>query len=158
MDELIKIIAKYFILIPVAVNAYIFWKLKPNNRMKMVYMAVAGAVLTLVLAKLGSHLYSDPRPQFSDHSNPLFGHSNDNGFPSDHTLLAAFLAFLAYKYSKQAGYGLLVVALLVGWARVAAHVHHRVDIAGSFVFAGLAFLIAQYLMNKFYEKSERTKS
>ena len=122
----------------------------------MLIWAVALAVLSLVIAKIGSHFYYDTRPQFKDGSQPLMAHSNDNGFPSDHTLLGSFLAFLALKYSKPAALGLFIVAALIGWARVAAHIHHLVDIVGSFVAAALAYLIATYLL-KAYFKDNGTK-
>jgi membrane-associated phospholipid phosphatase len=38
------------------------------------------------------------------------------------------------------------VAALIGWARVAANVHHLVDIIGSFVCTGLAYLIVVSLL------------
>jgi undecaprenyl-diphosphatase len=156
MDEIIKIVAKYFVVIPVLVNLYIFWQLKSKDRKHMFIWAVALAILSLVIAKIGSHLYYDTRPQFKDGATPLFAHSNDNGFPSDHTLLASFLAFLALKYSKPAALGLFIVAALIGWARIAAHVHHLIDIVGSFVAAGVAYLIALYLF-KVYFKGNATK-
>jgi membrane-associated phospholipid phosphatase len=157
MDEIIKIVAKYFVLIPVAVNLYIFWRLSPKKRLRMALIVIAGGILALVLAKVGSHLYNDPRPQFKDHSIPLFSHSNDNGFPSDHTLLAAFLGYTALIYSRKAGLGLLAVAVIIGWARVAAHVHHLVDIAGSFIVAVIACGIAKYLVNRFYGAERQSK-
>jgi membrane-associated phospholipid phosphatase len=70
-----------------------------------------------------------------------------NGFPSDHTLFASFLAFGAYRYSKKAGYALMAVAILIGWARVAAHVHHAVDVLGSLVITTIAYLMVSNLLN-----------
>ena len=39
---------------------------------------------------------------------------------------------------------LLVLAVLIGWARVAAHIHHPIDILGSFVIAGLSVMLVQW--------------
>ena len=146
MDEVIKICAKYLIIVPVLVELYIFWKLDKNGRREMVKVFLATALLAVILAKLGSHLYNDPRPQFSDGSTPLIPHANDNGFPSDHTLLAATLAFVAYSFNKKLGYSLLGVAVIIGWARVAAHIHHLTDIAGSVVAAAIAYVLVLALI------------
>jgi len=156
MDELIKLIAKYLIIVPVLINLYIFWKLNKADRKRMALIALAGGLLSLILAKIGGHFYNDVRPQFRDGSTPLFGHSNDNGFPSDHTLLASFLGFLALGYSRKLGAAVLVCAVLIGWARVAAHVHHLNDIVGSFVITAIAYLAAKFLVDKLY--GSRSKS
>jgi undecaprenyl-diphosphatase len=142
MDGLITFTAKYFILIPIFVNAYIFIKLKKNQRREMLIVLFCTAVLSIILAKIGAHLYDNPRPYINDGTAPLFPHSGDpNGFPSDHTLLSAALAFVVLYFSRKLGIFLLVIAALLGWARVAAHVHHAVDVIGSIAITGLAYLI-----------------
>jgi undecaprenyl-diphosphatase len=141
MDSLITFAAKYLILLPFLVNFYIFWKLNSFNRKKMIILGISGAVLSFVLAKTGSHLYANPRPAFKDHAKPLFEASDYNGFPSDHTLLAAWLGFLALAFSKKTGLWLLAVSVLVGWSRVAAHVHHAVDVIGSLLITALVYLV-----------------
>lgn len=157
MDELIKLIAKYLIVFPVLVNLYIFWKLNSANRKQMAVIAVAGGLLSLILAKVGGHFYQDIRPQFRDGATPLFGHSNNNGFPSDHTLLASFLGLLALGFSKKLGVAVLIAAGLIGWARVAAHVHHLNDILGSFIITAAAYLAVKYLVNKFYAPAAKSE-
>jgi membrane-associated phospholipid phosphatase len=147
MDSLITFIAKDFILIPLFATAYVWLNLKGKQRREMLLMLVCAGILSIVFAKIGSHLYNNPRPYISDGATPLFAHSGDpNGFPSDHTLLASFLGFVTLYYSRRIGAAILVVAALIGWARVAAHVHHLVDIVGSFVITGLACLIVINLL------------
>ena len=70
-------------------------------------------------------------------------HAADNGFPSDHALLTAFLGFTMLLYSKRVGIFLLVIALIVSWARVAAHIHNPRDIVGSFVIAAVSVVIVR---------------
>jgi membrane-associated phospholipid phosphatase len=147
MDSLITFIAKDFILIPLFATAYVWLKLKGRQRREMLLMLVCAGILSIVFAKIGSHLYNNPRPYISDGTAPLFAHSGDpNGFPSDHTLLASFLGFVTLYYSRRIGAAILVVAALIGWARVAAHVHHLMDVVGSFVITGLACLIVINLL------------
>jgi membrane-associated phospholipid phosphatase len=147
MDSLTIFIAKYFILIPVLVTIYILYKQKGNKRREMIFILIVGGLLSYIFAKIGAHIYNDPRPYINDGTPALFAHANDpNGFPSDHTLLASFLGFAALFYSRRFGAALLIIAFLIGWARVASHVHHLTDIIGSFVFTGLAYLIVKALL------------
>jgi undecaprenyl-diphosphatase len=147
MDPIISFVAKYFILVPVAAVVYILLSLKGRKRKEFLILLLASGILGLLFAKIASHLYYDPRPYIKDGVMPLFAHSGDpNGFPSDHTLFSAFVGFAALSYSKKIGSGLLIVAALIGWARVAAGVHHFVDVIGSFVLTGIAYLIVSSLM------------
>jgi membrane-associated phospholipid phosphatase len=150
MDGLITFGSKYLILVPILVNLYIFLKLKSKKRQEMLVVLFCVGILSIIFAKIGAHLYDNPRPYINDGTKALFAHGGDpNGFPSDHTLLSAFLGFVALFYSRKAGIFLLVVAALIGWARVAAHVHHAVDIIGSFIITGLAYLIVtNFIKNK----------
>jgi undecaprenyl-diphosphatase len=149
MDGLTTFAAKYLIIVPLLAVIYIYIQLKTTERKRFLILLVATGLLSLVVAKIAAHLYWHPRPFISDGVKPLFTSSRDNGFPSDHTLLAAFLAFVSLSYSKKIGIGLLVVAVLVGWARVAAGVHHAVDVLGSFIITALAYLLARYLMRTY---------
>jgi membrane-associated phospholipid phosphatase len=146
VHSLIIFAAKYLVLVPIIANLYIFWELNNKDRKKMLVFGLSGAVLCIVLAKLGSHLYSDPRPPFKDHAQPFFQTSDYNGFPSDHTLLAGWLAFLALAFSKKIGLALLVVAAIVGWGRVAAHVHHLTDIIGSLAITSAVYLVMSQVL------------
>jgi undecaprenyl-diphosphatase len=147
MDGLITFIAKYFLLIPILVAIYVFYKLRGDRRQEMLVILFFSGLLSIIIAKIGGHFINDVRPYLSDSTPALFSHSGDpNGFPSDHTLLSAFLAFAILTYSRKLGIFLLVVAAFIGWARVAAHVHHAVDIIGSFVITAIAYLIVIKLL------------
>lgn len=89
---------------------------------------------------------------------PLIAHGNDNGFPSDHTLLSSLLGFAILPFAPVAGLVTLLVALLIGTARVLAFVHHPIDIIASFVFAGVAVLIAYYSVKLYFAKRKTKKS
>lgn len=147
MHELTKLIAKDLIIVPILVVIYLLWKFDGKERKNFLALLILGGALSLVLAKIGAHFYSDPRPFFKDHVTPYFMASHYNGFPSDHTLLASFLGFATLTYRRQLGNVLLLVAAIIGWARVAASVHHFVDIIGSFLFTALATFLAVLLLH-----------
>lgn len=148
MNEIIKLCAKDLIIVPVLLEIYLFWKLDRRNRRQMVILLAVTAILAGIFAYSLGHLYYDPRPQFKDGATPLFPHGNDNGFPSDHTLLASVLALVAYRFNRPLGYVLGLITVIIGWARVAAHVHHGIDIIGSIAITVLAYIIALQVMSR----------
>jgi undecaprenyl-diphosphatase len=148
MHDLVTFIAKYVIFFTAILVFWLFLKLSGAKKKEFIVVGLLGAVLALLLAKLGSNLYYDPRPFIAGHFTPYFPHGNDNGFPSDHTLLAGFFTFLAFRYSKKLGWLLLFLALFIGMARVKAGVHHSIDILGSFVISAVAVWLAGLLVGK----------
>jgi undecaprenyl-diphosphatase len=158
MHPITVFIARDLIILPLLIVAYLFWTLNSKDRKKLLVLLLIGGVLSLVFAKIGAHFYSNPRPFFKDHVIPYFPASDYNGFPSDHTLLASFLGFSVLAYWRRAGYALLAIAVIIGWARVASGVHHFIDIVGSFVFTALASIITirvvDYWQAKNYLKNQ----
>ncbi|HSX28195.1 MAG TPA: phosphatase PAP2 family protein [Candidatus Saccharimonadales bacterium] len=157
MDTVIRSIATYFIVIPIGGIGYVAITQKRQARLELLFVLVVGGGLSLLLALVGSHFYHNPRPFVVGHFTPLIAHGTDNGFPSDHTLLSAFLAFVAFSYSRKLGASLLFVAVLIGSARMAAGVHHLSDVVGSICFAGLSCLAAVWLKNRLFKKSAATR-
>lgn len=135
---LIRFVGDYFFLISVVVVAWYWLRAKIRVKTSLTWQLLAGGALAFVLALIASHVYYDPRPFVTQHVTPIIAHAPDNGFPSDHALLTSFLAFTMFLYSRRTGLFLLVIALLVSWARVAAHIHNPRDIVASFFIAGVA--------------------
>lgn len=147
MDSVIIFVARDTIIFPPLAIGYLLLKQNKRDKKEMAVLLVCGGLLSLIFAKIGAHLYFNARPFIGDHVKPLFIASHVNGFPSDHTLLASFLGFCALRYSKRFGIVLLILAALIGWARVIAGVHHAIDVVGAFVFTGFAYLIDTRLLN-----------
>lgn len=145
MHELVIIVAQYFIAIPVlATIALLVSVALKDKRQSYVFLArlILGGILALAIAWIARKLYNDPRPFVVGHFKPYFSHAADNGFISDHTLAASFLAFSCYFYRKWIGLALLAVAILIGWARVIAGVHHWTDIVSAIIVSLFAAVIA----------------
>jgi len=102
----------------------------------------------VILTKLVSVLYFDPRPFVIDHSIPLISHVADNGFPSDHTVLAATTALLVLRYKQLLGSILLALACWIGISRILAHVHRPIDVFGALVIAVMSVLLAFVLASR----------
>jgi undecaprenyl-diphosphatase len=145
VNSIIIFVAKYFFIISILLVASYWIRARASVKIELTWRLAVGGVLAFALAALAGHLYFDPRPFVTHHLIPLIPHSPDNGFPSDHVLLTAFLGFTMLLYSRTLGLALLVVAFLVGAARVAAHIHNPRDIVASFVIAALAVALTQLL-------------
>jgi membrane-associated phospholipid phosphatase len=141
VDSLIVFVAKYFVFVSIAVVGLFWLTVTRRDKVSLGLRLIIGGVVALALAKVGAHFYYDTRPFVRDHIKPLIAHANDNGFPSDHTLLASFLGFTVLAYSRSMGLLLLAMAALIGGARVASHIHSPIDIVGSFVIAGIAAVL-----------------
>jgi membrane-associated phospholipid phosphatase len=139
VDGLIVAVAQYLpFLIPVVAGT--IWLFLPRqDKVGLAVQAVVALVIAVLLIQLAAATHADPRPFVVDPSiRPLFAHPPDNGFPSDHTTLAATVAFLVMIYRRWLGAALLAASVLVGVARVAAHVHHGQDIVAGVLIAVVA--------------------
>lgn len=143
MKPLIAFAAAY-LYIPVILGEILLVALKYRARWKELLLAalfIGGLSFGVALVLNG--LVQDPRPFVEQGFTPLVPGSSDNGFPSDHTLLLAATAAVLMTVNAWAGGAGLLLALLVGYARVQAGFHHMLDIVGSLFIVG--FVSAAYL-------------
>lgn len=148
MHGVITFIANYALVVPI-IGVVLLWMSFDNKSQKTQFLmkALFGAVVIILLARVGSWLYYNPRPFVVGNFAPYFSHPNNNGFPSDHTLFTSYLAFLVLSYNRKLGVFLLIVAGAIGLARVIAGVHHLVDIVGAFAITGVTVVVLQYYEN-----------
>jgi membrane-associated phospholipid phosphatase len=127
----------------VAVLAVVVWLLVPRpEKVAMAVEIVVGLVAVAILVKVAGALHTDPRPFVQNPSlHPWFSHPADNGFPSDHTAVAAMTSFVVLRHRPAAGLLLLAVGALIAASRVVAHVHHVQDVLAG----GLIGLVAALL-------------
>lgn len=139
--------AKYLIWGIMLIAGIYFLRQNRSQQKQLVVFAALSLPLTFVAARLMSLVYYNPRPFVQIGIVPLIAHAADNGFPSDHTLLGAAVALVVFRFHKKLGLVLGVLTLAVGLSRVAAGVHHVVDIAGSIAIASVvAWLVAKFLL------------
>jgi undecaprenyl-diphosphatase len=147
----VVVAAAQYLLYVLAAVAFVVW-LRQDTRGKLV---LAGqAVLALVLVGIGitvaAALHSDPRPFAHDPSSvPLFAHAADNGFPSDHSVAAGMLAALVFAYRRAVGVAVAAGGVVIGVARVAAHVHHAQDVVAGLLLGALAGFAAVWVVGRF---------
>jgi undecaprenyl-diphosphatase len=133
-------------LIPLALIAAWWWPPAGQFDRRRVLLAVVVSAVLGGLATLALGVIVDrARPFVALGLTPLFPHGADSSFPSDHTMLGVALAAPLVWRLWRFGLPLLLVALLVGFARVAAAVHWPSDIIGSALLALLLGALAVVL-------------
>lgn len=147
MNVIILFGAEYLYLAAVFVaTGYTFVQSRENRRQIFIFACIVLPIVYLV-SRVAAFIYYDPRPFVVGHFTPLVPHAPDNGFPSDHALLTAALAAIITRYNWKMGAIVWLIAILVDTARVAAGIHHTIDIAGS-VIISITGTLAVYLFLK----------
>lgn len=147
MHTLIVFIAQYLLFILILI-AGAYWLIQDKSvKLKIVIIGILGSIIALILMKIGAALFYDPRPFVSSGVVPYFKHVADNGFPSDHTSLAAVLAVTIFFASRKLGIALFIGAIVIGSARVIANVHSPVDIIGGLLIG----IVGVYLSHSLYQ-------
>jgi undecaprenyl-diphosphatase len=146
MDTLIIIGAKYFFF--VAIIIYLVYLYKTERKKEFLIYSILSFILAYILAVIGRHLYFDPRPFVQGGYVPLVPHAPDNGFPSDHTLLVAAIASIISLHYGKVSWILWLVVAIVAISRVAAGIHHPIDIIGSSLIALFSALVVHISLRK----------
>lgn len=153
VDNLIIFCAKYLVFLIPLVWLYVFFKIEIKSRRQFILTTLLAVAIAVILSKLAGKFYFHHRPFVMNNITPLVSHPNNNGFPSDHTLLATTLALVITVYRKQLGVVALIVAISVGIGRVLADVHWPVDIIGGLMFGVIAAYTGYYIVKKLFPSS-----
>lgn len=135
---------------------FVAWALASvKSKKQLIITVILAGVAALLLDKLAGALYFHHRPFVTDNISPLIPHGDDNGFPSEHTLLASTLATVFYFYRRRLGIALFLLAILIGTGRVLAHVHWSIDVIGGLVLGIIAGWAGHILAKKLYSLSQK---
>ncbi len=137
--------ANYLYLVQLLIALVWFLRQSRVRQAESVAFAVVFFPLVVLMAEGIALVYYDPRPFVVGHFAPLIGHSADNGFPSDHSLLTSAVATLVAYFHLPLGLLLWVLALAVGASRVYAGIHHPIDVLGAYAFS-LALSLPAHLV------------
>lgn len=148
MDNIIIFCAKYVFVATGLLVLIVMIRQTRKQRIKLLTTIIAAGIIAYILSKILGKLYYDPRPFVSQNITPLIPHSADNGFPSEHTWFTATIAACLYMFSKQYGKLAFVVVIIVGSARVLAHVHSPIDIVGGIAVGIAAAYAAKILISR----------
>ena len=153
MDTLIIIGGEYLIVAVSLIGVAALFLSKGKVWTRTIKLAILSFPIAFLAAWVAGHFYYDTRPFVVENVQPIIHHQIDNGFPSDHTLYAMVTAAVVFAYHRRIGLFLGILGILIGIARVAARVHHPVDIIGGIAIAiaatGIAWLILRRVDRSF---------
>lgn len=148
MTALIVFGAQYLYLVILAVAVIFFFTVDAHARRHLFWLAAIVFPVSFIISRLLRLIISNPRPFMVEGVTPLIAHAADNGFPSDHALLSMAVAAVVFTKHRALGLLLAALAVVVGVARVAAKVHHPVDILGSAAIAIVITFTAEWFLKK----------
>ena len=148
MDTAIVLVATYGIFVLPLAAALVWWGAPPREKVTMLVAGALTLALTGISIKLAATSWADPRPFAVDGHRPLIPHPADNGFPSDHTTLAAAIAVTVMAWRRWVGAALLLAAGVIGAARVSAHIHHVPDVVAGLVIGTVCAVVGVLLARR----------
>lgn len=154
LDRVIVFFAVYFPVVVIILAGLfllfhheVFKADKPFEILKQKYREIAlvfaAGTLAWIFAHLFKFLFHAPRPIESLEGINLLFDKTGGGFPSGHAAFFTALAFAIFFTHKKASYVFMLLALLIGLARIAAGVHFPADVLGGFVLGGLVAYFAK---------------
>ncbi len=148
MDTLIILAAKYLYLLVILIAlGWVYFKAK-DKTVNIAKLIVVSFPLAYISAKTAGHFYYNARPFVVENIKPLISHAANNGFPSDHTLLSMTIASVIFVYHRKLGIFLAILSLATGYARIAAKIHHQIDVLAAAVIAIAAVYISVVFLKK----------
>ena len=146
LDPIFIFGAKYLIILPIVIVGIYLYKSPVETRKKFLIFLLITLPITYLLGLAARQAFFNPRPFVVGGFEPLIAHEADNGFPSDHILLAASLAAVMLFFDRKYAYWLWALTAFIAFSRVYVGVHHFFDVAASM---GIALLCA-IIIAKFY--------
>mgnify|MGYP003625653349 CR=1 FL=1 len=135
------VIAEWLIyLIPVLLIFLWLWGNTPQRNLTLKLCLVA--LLALGTNQLISLLWQHPRPFVMGIGHSWLNHAPDSSFPSDHvTIFALTSIVLLFEKERKWGFTILLLGLLVAWARISLGVHYPLDMIGAVVISLISYVI-----------------
>ncbi|HFC10912.1 MAG TPA: phosphatase PAP2 family protein [Candidatus Kaiserbacteria bacterium] len=147
LNVIIIFSAKYLYLLSIGLFV-LYGFLTKKHRNDFILFSLLVLPVSFLFGVFAGHFFYNPRPFVTSNVVPLIAHISNNGFPSDHALLTGTLASIVSIFDAPMAIILWILAIFVGGARVLAHVHHTIDILGSYTIAIMSATILYPLISK----------
>jgi undecaprenyl-diphosphatase len=134
------------IVVLVALIFFIPWRTQVLERRRAAVVATAAAGIALLIAQPIANAIDRARP-YEAHpasSHLLVARSSDPSFPSDHATGAFAIAAAIWAYDRKLGGVFLVLAVVLGFARVYVGTHYPGDILGGAVLGAMVALVLRW--------------
>ena len=134
-DALMVGCAKYLPVVFALALIALWLSWRPRNQWGALLAGIS-AFVALGLGQLIGKAMPRSRPYLSHTVHQLIPPSLDTSFPSDHATLGFAVGVMVWRYNKRAGAALLVLAVVMAFARVFVGAHYPADVLGGAVLGG----------------------
>lgn len=118
----------------------VLWVVDGKIKKKIVIHAVSSALIAWIVTEVIKNFVPTIRPFHLNGFDPLtLTVPYDGSFPSTHTAAAFAMAVSIFSHDKKVGLLYLIMAGLVGVARIVANVHYPTDIIAGAIVGLIAF-------------------
>ena len=149
MNLIITFLASFLIWLMFA-GLVVLWAIDGKIKKEQVIHALIASFLAWMIAQIIKRLLPYPRPFLINGKPPLtITSETDGSFPSAHAALAFGLATTIWLHDRKVGWLYLILACVIGIARVLANVHFPVDILGG----DLVGIITSFAVEKIHFKN-----
>lgn len=138
-----RLAAQWLVFVPAAVVTGLWIWGAPRGRGELL-AAGLGLLVGMTINQMIGELWFHPRPFMLGVGHTLMFHVPENSFPSDHAtfLWSVGFALIALGSWRPWGWCLVIVGLLVAWARIYLGLHFPMDMAGSLIVSLIAASVA----------------
>jgi undecaprenyl-diphosphatase len=143
LDSVMTFVAQDLLYLVVLVFAVLWFR---RDGLRAGLAAGLGAMLAVGIAAIIGDIHYSARPFVAAHYTPLFAHTNDASFPSDHLCALGAVAAGAWMSLRPLGVAAAILAALVAFGRVYAGIHYVSDVVVGFLLGMVCALIVWYLV------------
>lgn len=147
----IKVLAviadKLIFLIPILLIG--LWFVGNNRTKETLIKATLVTAIALTLNQIIALFYQHPRPDAMGMGHTFIAHALDASFPSDHaTVFASIGLTLCLDRLTKSGFAVLLIGVLVSYARVSLGVHFPLDILAAFFVSFISYILSTFFWNQ----------
>lgn len=139
------IFAAEWVILVMPLGLVLMWTNGAPGQREAAVRALLAAIVALTLSKLIGLMWFHPRPFMAGIGQTFLHHAPDSSFPSDHatSMFSVALALMLSQLREVRRFGLvlLVLGVVVAWARVFLGVHWPLDMIAAFVVSALAAIL-----------------
>lgn len=120
----------------------VLWVIDGKIKKEVVVHAIFACLIAYAISELIKTFFPSLRPFQTNGLSPLtLTVPSDSAFPSSHSAVAFALAVTIIKHDKKVGILYIIMAGLVGVARIMAHVHYPLDVMAGAVLGTTVSLL-----------------
>src|SRR5258708_293598 len=143
LDSVMAFVAQDLLYLVVMVFAVLWFR---RDGLRAGLAAGLGAMLAVGISTIIGDIHYSARPFVAAHYTPLFAHTNDASFPSDHLCALGAVATGAWMSLRRLGVATAILAALVAFARVYAGIHYVSDVLVGFLIGVVCALTVWYMV------------